>query len=89
MTSDVLSLMMAEKDLVKINELVTSKILYEEAKNILVEFLKKNKKISAAQYRDLLNTNRKTAITLLEHFDMVKLTKRVENDRILLNFTIE
>ncbi|HNZ82567.1 MAG TPA: SelB C-terminal domain-containing protein, partial [Sedimentibacter sp.] len=89
MTNDVLSLMMAEKDLVKINELVTSKILYEEAKNILVEFLKKNKKISAAQYRDLLNTNRKTAITLLEHFDMVKLTKRVENDRILLNFTIE
>lgn len=85
MTSDVLSLMMAEKDLVKINELVTSKILYEEAKNILVEFLEKNKKISAAQYRDLLNTNRKTAITLLEHFDMVKLTKRVENDRILLN----
>ena len=62
-------------------------ILYEKAKNILVEFLTKNKKISAAQYRDLLNTNRKTAIALLEHFDMLKLTKRIENDRILLNLT--
>lgn len=87
MTDDVLSLMLTEKDLVKINDLVTTRELYEEAKNILVEFLNKNKIISAAQYRDLLNTNRKTAITLLEHFDMLKLTKRIENDRILLNLT--
>jgi selenocysteine-specific elongation factor len=87
MTDDVLSLMLTEKDLVRINDLVTTRELYEEAKNILVEFLNKNKKISAAQYRDLLNTNRKTAIALLEHFDMLKLTKRIENDRILLNLT--
>lgn len=87
MTDDVLSLMLTEKDLVKINDLVTTRELYEEAKNILVEFLNKNKKISAAQYRDLINTNRKTAIALLEHFDMLKLTKRIENDRILLNLT--
>ena len=89
LTDDVLSLMITEKELVKISELVTSKELYEEAKNILVEFLNKNKKISAAEYRDLLNTNRKTAITLLEHFDIIKLTKRIENDRILLNLTLD
>ena len=88
LTDAVLSLMTAEKELVKIGGFVTSKELYEEAKVILVEFLKKNKKISVAQYRDLLNTNRKTAITLLEHFDMIKLTKRIENDRILLNLTL-
>ena len=87
MTDDVLSLMLTEKDLVRINDLVTTRELYEKAKNILVEFLNKNKKISAAQYRDLINTNRKTAIALLEHFDMLKLTKRIENDRILLNLT--
>ena len=87
MTDDVLSLMITEKNLVRINELITTRELYEKAKNILVEFLTKNKKISAAQYRDLLNTNRKTAIALLEHFDMLKLTKRIENDRILLNLT--
>lgn len=88
LTDAVLSLMTAEKELVKIGGFVTSKELYEETKVILVEFLKKDKKISAAQYRDLLNTNRKTAITLLEHFDMIKLTKRIENDRILLNLTL-
>lgn len=87
MTDDVLSLVITEKNLVRINELITTRELYEKAKNILVEFLTKNKKISAAQYRDLLNTNRKTAIALLEHFDMLKLTKRIENDRILLNLT--
>lgn len=88
LTDAVLSLMTTEKELVKIGGFVTSKELYEETKVILVEFLKKNKKISVAQYRDLLNTNRKTAITLLEHFDMIKLTKRIENDRILLNLTL-
>ena len=87
MTDYVLSLMLTEKDLVRINDLVTTRELYEKAKNILVEFLTKKKKISAAQYRDLINTNRKTAIALLEHFDMLKLTKRIENDRILLNLT--
>src|SRR5690606_25470334 len=47
MTDDVLSLMITEKNLVRINELITTRELYEKAKNILVEFLTKNKKISA------------------------------------------
>lgn len=80
---DVVSLMISEKKLVKINDILMTSELYDEAKAILVEFLKGNNKISAAQYRDLLSTNRKFAIMLLEYFDMIKLTKRVENDRIL------
>lgn len=82
LAEDMVSLMISEKNLVKFSDLVTTMKLYEKAKNILVEFLSKNEKITAAQYRDLLNTNRKMAIALLEHFDMIKLTKRVENDRI-------
>ena len=81
LAEDVVSLMISEKSLVKLNDLVSTAKLYEEAKNILIEFLNKNTKITAAQYRDLLNANRKMAIALLEHFDMIKLTKRVENDR--------
>jgi selenocysteine-specific elongation factor len=87
MADDVISLMITEKELFKLNELITTIDLYEEAKEKLIDFLNKNDKINAAQYRDLLNTNRKTAIALLEYFDMIKLTKRVENDRILLNLT--
>lgn len=82
LADDVVSLMLSEKKLIKLNDIISTSELYEEARNILIEFLNKNTKITAAQYRDLLNTNRKMAISLLEHFDMIKLTKRVENDRI-------
>jgi len=57
--------------------------IYDEAKNILVNFITKNQKITAAEYRDLLNSNRKVAIGLLEHFDIIKVTRRVGNDRVL------
>jgi len=82
MAEDVVSLMLSDKKLIKIIDLISTAELYEEAKKILIEFLNKNTKITAALYRDLLNTNRKIAISLLEYFDMIKLTKRVENDRI-------
>ncbi len=81
---EIVALMLENKELVKINEAgITTNELYEEAKNILIEFVKKNSKITAAEYRDILNTNRKNAIGLLEHFDMQRITRRVGNDRIL------
>ncbi len=81
---EIVALMLENKELVKINEAgITTNELYEEAKNMLIEFVKKNSKITAAEYRDILNTNRKNAIGLLEHFDMQRITRRVGNDRIL------
>ncbi len=82
LAEDIVTLMISDKILMKFNDLITTMKLYEEAKQILIEFLNINKKITAAQYRDLLNTNRKMSIALLEYFDMIKLTKRLENDRI-------
>jgi len=81
---DILALMFDDKKLIKINDIgVTISDIYNEAKTILVNYIVQNKKITAAEYRDLLNTNRKNAIGLLEHFDIVKVTKRVGNDRVL------
>lgn len=81
---EIISLMLEDKALIKIKDAgVTTDVIYNEAKNILIEYIKKNSKITAAEYRDLLNTNRKTAIALLEHFDMLKVTKRAGNDRVL------
>lgn len=81
---DIVALMLDENKLIKINEVGLTKVsIYNDAKNILINYITENKKITAAEYRDLLNTNRKNAIGLLEHFDMVKVTKRVGNDRIL------
>lgn len=81
---EITALMLDEKKLIKIGELgITKAEIYEDAKKILINFITKNQKITAAEYRDLLSSNRKVAIGLLEHFDMVKVTRRVGNDRVL------
>jgi selenocysteine-specific elongation factor len=83
-SEEIISLLIDEKKLVKIGELgITKMEIYDEAKNILINFITKNQKITAAEYRDLLNSNRKVAIGLLEHFDVLKVTRRVGNDRVL------
>ncbi len=67
------------------DEIFILKDLYEKAKEDLVEFINKNASISVAEFRDLLNTNRKIALALLESFDGQGITKREENKRILTN----
>lgn len=56
---------------------------YEKAKNIVSDFIKKNESITLAQFRDELNTSRKYAMALMENFDSIKFTKRLEDKRIL------
>ncbi len=46
-------------------------------------FLIKNKRINAAEARDLLDTSRKYAIAFLEHLDDIKVTRRVGDYRQL------
>jgi selenocysteine-specific elongation factor len=41
-------------------------------------------KITLAEYRDLLNTSRKYAVLILEYLDQQKITKMVDDARILL-----
>ena len=54
----------------------------EELKGLL-EYLNKNKEITVAQFRDITKSNRKISIVMLEHFDRNRITKRVEDKRIL------
>jgi selenocysteine-specific elongation factor len=56
---------------------------YEEAKENVVKFIQENGSISAAQARDIWSTSRKFAVALLENFDSIKLTRRVEDTRVL------
>lgn len=56
---------------------------YENAKKLIKDYIKKSGSISAAETRDLLGTSRKHAVSLLEHFDAIKFTKRIEDKRIL------
>lgn len=71
--------------LVKINEeMYITDEYYNKAKIRLIDYIKKNDYITAAQFRDEIGTSRKYAVAILEHFDSVKLTKRVEDKRILI-----
>ncbi|HHW57882.1 MAG TPA: selenocysteine-specific translation elongation factor [Clostridia bacterium] len=71
-------------ELVKIDdEIYLSKENFMEAQKILIEYLKQHGEISLAIYRDLLKTSRKYAMAILEYFDSIKLTKRIEDVRIL------
>ncbi len=61
----------------------------ELAKNILIENINKNEMLDTAAFRDLLDgAGRKIALEILEYFDRISLTKRIDNkgNRVLVNF---
>ncbi len=56
---------------------------YDEAVQMVKNYIKEHKAIELGQFRDLLGTSRKYAMALLDYFDQMKITKRVEDKRIL------
>ena len=64
------------------NYIMSSKI-YEDAKSRLIKYLEENKEITLGDYRDLVNSSRKNCMIILEDFDRNKITKRIENKRVL------
>lgn len=80
----VFKALIQQGELIKITEdVVFHKSCYEKGKEVLISYLKHNKSITLAEFRDLLGTSRKFALPLLEHFDEIKVTKRIEDRRIL------
>lgn len=81
----VFTVLVNMKMLIKINDeiYITEKNL-ETAKENLISYIKKNNQITAGEFRDLIGASRKYAVPILEYFDSIKLTKRIEDKRILL-----
>ncbi len=78
--------MLGRQELLKLNDdLFLLPEHLDKAKIELVNFIEKNGGITVAEYRDLLNTNRKHAIGMLEYFDQIKVTKRDGEKRLLVN----
>lgn len=72
------------KELIRLDEeIYILEDLYNKAILRLKDYINKNESITVAEFRDLLNTNRKIALILLETFDQQGITKRQENKRIL------
>jgi selenocysteine-specific elongation factor len=57
----------------------------EQSRHVLCNHLEKHGRIRLAEYKDLLNTSRKFALPLLEHWDKAGVTKRIGDDRVLKN----
>lgn len=62
---------------------VMHKEIYIKVKQDLIDYINKNNEITLGEYRDLINSSRKNCMIILENFDRNKITKRVENKRVL------
>ena len=72
------------EDLIKVaDDCIFLKENYLKAKQDIIKYITDNGSISAGEARDMWNTSRKYAVGLLEHFDTIKLTKRLEDKRVL------
>lgn len=81
---DLSAYILSSSDVVGLEEgLVIHRTWLGDAKSKLTAYLEVNGSIDAAGYRDLMQTNRKVAIALLEYFDASQLTQRVDNKRQL------
>lgn len=67
------------------DQILLHSIQLEKSRQILFNHLEKQGRIRLAEYKDLLNTSRKFALPLLEHWDKAGITKRVGDDRVLRN----
>lgn len=65
------------------HEYVLSGKVYQQAIQQIRTYIKKNKKMTLADFRDMTNSSRKASMLILESIDKLGITKRVENYRIL------
>lgn len=80
---EVLESMMGESIEKLDDSYIMDKETYDEAKLNLIEYLKQNKEITLGEYRDFVDSSRKNCMIILENFDRNKVTKRIENKRVL------
>ncbi len=80
----IISLMLKEGDLIKINEeLCFSRDHLNKLQNDYTQMLIKDGKATPASFKELTGLSRKYIIPLMEYFDMNKLTVRVGDHRVL------
>ena len=76
--------LISNKEVIKLDSGYMLRENYDLAVNIIKDFIIKNGSISVSDARDLLNSNRKSTMELLEFLDKEKITLRKDNERILV-----
>jgi selenocysteine-specific elongation factor len=81
---EVLELMVKEGKLIKVKEdLYFHRQVIEDLKKRMIQWLKEKGEITTPEFKDLTQTSRKYTIPLLEYFDAIQVTMRVEDKRLL------
>ena len=83
--TDLLNYLYTKEIVIKIGEnIIFPKENLNAATDVIINYLKNNGSVSVAQTRDLLNTSRKYALAILEHLDNNQVTRRKNDERILI-----
>lgn len=81
----ILKFLEDEREIVILNDgVILSYKIFNIGKGIIKKHLEEKGEITLAMCRDILGTNRKVALAFLEELDKLKITKRVENKRVML-----
>lgn len=81
---EILNAMVSDRQLIEIEGELYLYSDYLKARDILMDLFANSETVDAKAFRDALDTNRKTAIALLEHFDRKKITRRMGDARVLV-----
>ena len=82
--SELLNMLIEQRSVVQVsNNVVFAASAYDEMRERIIEHLKSKGKITVAEVRDMFQTSRKYALSLMEHLDEEKITRRVGDERVL------
>ena len=80
----VIDLLVQDGTIVKINEaLYFHASVLEKLQDQVIDFIKKEGEIDAPRFKNMTGLTRKFSIPLLEYFDKIKLTIRIDDKRVL------
>ncbi len=80
----VIDLLVQDSTIIKINEaLYFHASVLEKLQDQVVDFIKKEGEIDAPRFKNMTGLTRKFSIPLLEYFDKIKLTIRIDDKRVL------
>lgn len=82
---EVVNALIEQGRLVKLGDSVLFlREFYEESINKLVEYMRAHQKLTVSEARDVLGTSRKYVLPLLERMDVLRITRRLGDERTLL-----
>ncbi|MFW0859445.1 MAG: selenocysteine-specific translation elongation factor [Dehalococcoidia bacterium] len=81
---ELLNMLIQQRSVVQVsNNVVFAASAYDEMSRRITEHLKSEGKITVAEVRDMFQTSRKYALSLMEHLDEQRITRRVGDERVL------